>query len=257
MIQLQSTSRHALLAAALCAMFCVALPSLAHNDAPAGAAQQAAAPEAAPAAGWAALSARYRVSAKLKGQVQSKSSQIWTLARAPQQISIVKPNVEDIWWCDGQGSIGLKRVLRSDRHIIEYAPGELRALEVNVGWDALATVFDEALLTSMKRVSQIQRQGRPIQRFTGTLHAEQVDLEWDAGLRLPIKLTRRGAAGSVQYELLEQHAVAPANWPVAGAGTEDFTRLDAADFGDMEYNPVVRKAMAMDVRAGWRAEHMH
>ena len=32
-------------------------------------------------------------------------------------------------------------------------------------------------------------------------------------------------------------------------------RLDAADFGDMQDNPVVQRAQARDVRAGWRQLH--
>ncbi|WP_309624744.1 hypothetical protein [Methylibium sp.] len=37
----------------------------------------------------------------------------------------------------------------------------------------------------------------------------------------------------------------------------DYLRIDAADFGDMEYDPIVRKAEAMDVKAGWRVAHRH
>ena len=42
-----------------------------------------------------------------------------------------------------------------------------------------------------------------------------------------------------------------------GARSADYLRIDAADFGDMEYDPVVRKAEAIDIRAGWRSAHAH
>jgi len=36
-----------------------------------------------------------------------------------------------------------------------------------------------------------------------------------------------------------------------------YRQLDAADFGDMLKDPVVRKASRLDVGAGWRVEHGH
>jgi hypothetical protein len=36
-----------------------------------------------------------------------------------------------------------------------------------------------------------------------------------------------------------------------------YLHIDAADFGDMDYDPVVRKAEALDTRLGWRASHKH
>ncbi len=55
---------------------------------------------------------------------------------------------------------------------------------------------------------------------------------------------------------LEQRAAAPLpGWLVGAAGAQGYARIDAADFGDMEYDPVVRKAEALDVRAGWRQAH--
>ncbi|GAP34226.1 hypothetical protein ISF6_4005 [Piscinibacter sakaiensis] len=42
-----------------------------------------------------------------------------------------------------------------------------------------------------------------------------------------------------------------------GQRSADYLRLDAADFGDMDYDPVVRKAEALDIRLGWRTAHHH
>ena len=76
-----------------------------------------------------------------------------------------------------------------------------------------------------------------------------------AGARLPVRLVRHSPTGQVLFERTALHRIAPADWPVAGAGTGNFQRLDAADFGDMQDNPVVQKAQAFDQRAGWRRAH--
>jgi hypothetical protein len=47
------------------------------------------------------------------------------------------------------------------------------------------------------------------------------------------------------------------NWPGVGAKSAQYLHLDAADFGDMDYDPVVRKSEALDTRLGWRASHKH
>jgi hypothetical protein len=58
--------------------------------------------------------------------------------------------------------------------------------------------------------------------------------------------------------VLDQHvALAPGDWPVAGRRSADYLRLDAADFGDMDKDPVVRKSEALDIRLGWRTAHHH
>ena len=44
---------------------------------------------------------------------------------------------------------------------------------------------------------------------------------------------------------------------LSGCGYNDFQRLDAADFGDMDDNPVVRQEEARDALAGWRKPHSH
>jgi hypothetical protein len=47
------------------------------------------------------------------------------------------------------------------------------------------------------------------------------------------------------------------NWPEIGVKSAHYLHLDAADFGDMDYDPVVRKSEALDMRLGWRASHKH
>lgn len=197
------------------------------------------------------LAARFRVSLTPRGgppQVQH-----WQLRRSQTEISWIKGDgLEDIWRRDSSG-IRLLRVLRAERHLIDYPAGELRALQVAPDWQELGSLFAESDLPLLHRESPV-RPGQPV-RWAGRIGAEQVDLLWDAAARLPLRLARRSPAGQVLFERTALHPIAPADWPAAGAGTGDFQRLDAADFGDMADNPVVQKAQAFDQRAGWRRTH--
>ena len=238
----------ALAAVALAAAAC-SLPAVAQPLPAASAAQVTAVPDlAAPD-----LVARYRVTWTARGR--AAQVQHWQLQRSATEISWIKGGGrEDIWRRDRSG-IRLLRVLRNDRHLIDYSAGELRTLGVQADWQALGSLLREADLARLRRLPDPQRGAWP--HYRGDLDGERVDLRWDPVARLPVQLLRRSKAGQVSYQRLAPHDLPAADWPRAGAGTEDFQRLDAADFGDMDYNPVVRREEARDALAGWRVPHPH
>lgn len=205
------------------------------------------------------LAARYRVSFSAKGK--PSQSQTWQLNRSATEIAWIKgQGIEEIWRRDRSG-IRLERVLRADRHSVEYSAGELRTLGVMLDWRDLGSLFSEADLVQLRRIPRGQtsgsrRPGAP-EHFRGRLAGEQVDLVWDPVARLPVQLVRQSKTGRVVYQRLASLPVAPADWPSPGRGTDDFQHLDAADFGDMDYHPVVRQEQARDERAGWRKPHDH
>ena len=202
------------------------------------------------------LSARFRVTwTPRSGPTQVQQ---WQLKRTATEISWIKsPTLEEIWRLDRSG-IRLDRVLRADRHVISYSAGELRTLAVTLDWSALGSLIAEPDLAHLHAAAGSPADlTRGTQRYRGVLGADTVDLRWDPVARLPVQLLRRNKTGQVLYQRLTQHRTAPADWPRAGAGTEDFQRVDAADFGDMDYKPVVRQEQARDERAGWRAPHSH
>lgn len=237
--------RRAALAAAWLAAGLTASPWAWGNDAAAAAADP-------PGSSLPALAAQFRVTLSRPGQ--ARQTQTWQITRSHSLITWLKgPGTEELWRRDRSG-IRLERVMRSDRHVIEYSAGELRALDVVLDWGALATLFPADQLKGLRPLASPARAG-PVLHLRGHIGQEQVDLLWDPAAQLPVRLARSGPQGQVLFERIALHAQAPAAWPQAGAGLDDFQRVDASDFGDMAYNPVVRKAHALDQRAGWRRTH--
>jgi hypothetical protein len=202
------------------------------------------------------VAAKYRVTLSVRGAAPQRGQE-WLFVRNPRQVAVLKGDVEEVWRCDGPLGVRLERIFHADQHVAEYAAGELRALNVVPSWVALATMFDEKDLSNLKPAGTVRRGSTTLTRYRGTLGAERIELEWDAATRLPARLVRTTGKASVRYERLESHATVPAHWPVPAARSADYARIDAADFGDMEYNAFVRKAEARDVRAGWRSAHEH
>ena len=198
-----------------------------------------------------ALAAQFQVTLARPGSPPQQ--QTWQLSRSSALITWRKGQATEELWHRDRSGIRLERVLRSERHVIAYSAGELRTLEVGVDWPTLGSLFPAASLALLK--PQAPLRARQPQHWTGRIGAEQVDLLWDPVALLPIRLVRQGPNGRVLFKRVALHASAPGDWPRAGAGTDDFQYLDAADFGDMDYNPVVRRARAEDERAGWRKPH--
>ena len=186
------------------------------------------------AAADAPLAARYRV-VVIAGVDPSASvvrQQEWVFWRQVDMVAINKGSTEEIWQRDAHGRITLQRVLHAQRTVVDYSAGELAALGIEVDWAELS-------------------------RFGSTRGGSGV--EWDDSLNLPARLTQViNDHMLVRFDLLESRSGAPADWDLPGGRSAGYARIDAADFGDMAYDPAVRAAESLDVRAGWRpAAHRH
>jgi hypothetical protein len=184
--------------------------------------------------GYVPLVAKYRV-AVISGAGTGSGvvrQQEWIFVREVDRIAINKGGTEEIWHRGTHGTITLQRVLHAQQRVVDYSAGELAALGVDVNWSEL---------------SRFASQSRP------------AGVEWDDKQQLPVQILQAwGERKVVRFDLLEWHATPPADWVLPGARGLNYVHLDAADFGDMGYDPAVKAAVALDVQAGWRqATHGH
>lgn len=182
----------------------------------------------------------------------------WLFVRDNDTVALIKGRVEDIWRRAADGCISFERVLHDDQRVIDYSCGELRSLGVTPSWAALSTFVDENEIAAMKRLGSTGTGDARRIRYAAATPNQARAASWSPALNLPTLLTRRiGRHAELRFELVEWHAQAPAGWPAPAMRAADYLRIDAADFGDMEYDPIVRKAEALDVKAGWRVAHRH
>ena len=198
--------------------------------------------------------AHYRVSIETRAADGRRGwrSADWYFYREAERIALVKGAVEDIWLRDA-GGLHFERVFHTERRVIDYSAGELATLGVAVDWQALSGFVD---LEALKAAGREGVGASRVLRYTGTQHGQAVSLRWSPALGLPTRIERRDASGlRVRHELVASASAPLPGWPLPGARSADYLHIDAADFGDMEYDPVVRKAEALDVLAGWRRAH--
>lgn len=182
----------------------------------------------------------------------------WYFYRDAQRIAVLKGNVDEVWYRDAQQRISFERVFHDDQRVVDYSTGELATLQVNVDWASLSRFVDSAELAQLKLVSQ-QGKGRDTRmHMRGRLGKVLLDVDWLPALELPQRLTRHvQGVSTVRMQLVATAQTPQPNWPVAGEKSAHYLHLDAADFGDMDYDPVVRQSEALDARLGWRASHKH
>ena len=182
----------------------------------------------------------------------------WYFYRDAQRIALLKGNVDEIWYRDGQQRISFERVFHEDERVVDYSTGELQTLRVIVHWAELSSFVHPDELRQLKLNSKHGAGNATLLHLSGVVGQERLAVDWLPALQLPKRITRQDKSGfKVRMELVESAEPAPHAWPPPGAKSADYLHLDAADFGDMGYDPVVRKSEALDVRLGWRAAHAH
>lgn len=198
------------------------------------------------------VTAAYRV--ELRQGNKTPQVQTWYVQREAKRITIIKPGMDDVWQKNEADQISFERVFHADKTVVEYPAGELRTLGITPNWAELGALFDPAKLALLKK-GRPHADGATIYR--GKLGTESVDISWLDKVAMPRSLTRAQHGKVVQFTLNALPATLPAAWSKQHQDVDNYARIDASDFGDMEYNPVVRKAMHLDVLAGWRTEHDH
>lgn len=97
---------------------------------------------------------------------------------------------------------------------------------------------------------------QPAVRYVGRLGNEQVEVIWLPLQALPARLVRIHGDDKYTLELKEIRQTPDTSWPLADQEQIDaYEWIDGSDLGDMEYDPFVRKVLAMD--AGRSSGHSH
>lgn len=180
------------------------------------------------------------------------------LVRQPDQVEIARGIYTDVWQRDQRAELSLIRVFHQDRKLIEYEPGELRTRHAMAHWPAVNGLFDPRLLGRLAKGATQPYLGRTATAYTGKLGKDDVELLWLEQEALIARYVRSNRDGSLEVALKTLQAAPGSAWPppslsVAG----DYGVIDAADLGDMEYDPFVQRVLGMEGHGDAHAHHVH
>jgi hypothetical protein len=204
---------------------------------------------------FAPLAARYK-EAHSDGHARPRSAE-WYFSRKGNDIEIGRGNYVELWQRDSHGEVSWLRIFHDDRKLISYTQGELRTQGRELPWETLNTIFDaKALLGKLSRVETTSFLGRPATRYQGKVGDKDIEVVWLEAEQVPGRVVHRDQMHTYYQLALEELRAEPANdWPRSNmASTESYELLSGADLGDREYDPFVKKVLAMD---GHGHRHAH
>ena len=207
-------------------------------------------PARAAATAFPPLSALYETQVFAEGHQTTAQGQTplrWYLWRDDQRVETrtVGGGFGEIWSRDSEGRISKEQVFPDDRAIVDYYPGDLAAMQKQLSWRHLQSLVDpHALGKYLKEVSSSRKTKTGLVKvFRGSLGGVSTEVHWLASISLPLLIRRRDPSRRIVTRLVETWAVDAA--PVPRSKTETlagYRRVDFADFGDKEKDPLVRKA---------------
>ena len=198
------------------------------------------------------LAARYRES---RGDGHGRPHvREWFFVREANRVELGRGPYVELWERDERGEVSWQRIFHDERKLIAYTPGELRTQQRAPAWGVLNTLIDERLLTTLTPVGPARHLGRKATRYRGRVGEEWVEVVWLDAERLPAQVARRDAHHVYRLRLMELLPAPRSTWPRANPErAAEYEQIDGADLGDREYDPFVRKILAVDAVHGGHA----
>ncbi|MEJ5210572.1 MAG: hypothetical protein WHV61_03960 [Burkholderiales bacterium] len=215
----------------------------------------AAAATAASAQDYPALAARYQES-RVDGHAGTHRGE-WFFLRQTDQVELGRGAYVELWQRDARDEVSWQRIFHDERKLIAYTPGELRTQRRAVAWRTLNTIIDAGLLASLQPMGRTRYLGRQATRYRGRVDGEAIEVVWLDTEKLPGRVVRQKGETRYELRLKELRAQPDSRWPRADlARAADYEFIDGADLGDREYDPFVRRVLAVDARNGLTG-HQH
>jgi hypothetical protein len=173
----------------------------------------------------------------------------WYLLRGAHRIERVRPDagIAEIWERDDRGDVSLKRVFRNESRVVEYAPGNLRAMQLQMSWEAVGAAVDPRLVRALVRGATVATPYGLATVFKGVMAAVPTEVWWLETLQLPTRVVEQRPNASVIVELQSLHSQPPGDWPRADFPDQAVVEvIDVADLGDRHYDPFVNKVEQFD-----------
>ena len=206
-------------------------------------------PATAPATAFPPLAALFETQVRTEGDQAAEQNHTplrWYLWRDDHRVETrtIGGAFSEIWSRDSERRISKEQVFPDDRAIVDYYPGDLAATQKPLSWRHLQSLIDpHALGKHLKEVSSRKAKTGLVKVFRGSLGGVSTEVHWLASISLPLLIRRRDQSRRIVTRLVETWAVDAA--PVRRSKTETlagYRRVDFADFGDKEKDPLVRKA---------------
>jgi hypothetical protein len=180
----------------------------------------------------------------------------FTLIRAEDVVEVQDQasGTVERWERDPTGKLFYSRTFIEAGKIIEFMPADFASAGISDEWDTIRSVLSPTRLGEMRPAGHGRMLGLRTARYREEVDGMRIAIEWLATEALPARISRRGSGIStdlVLKQLIRGDDALEALTPASRLGT--FERIDFADLGDREGDPVFEQLIAQ----GGMALHRH
>ena len=193
------------------------------------------------------VACRYEMKVIPHGKSKEQLNNSWFFWRKPGMIQTQNADGDhgEIWERTANGSIQYRKLYHADKTAIEYMPADMPANNMNFDWVKLSSMLNQQELDALKPVKKTHVLGHSAELRKGKTDVQTLEVLWLPDENLPARIIRKDKTGSVELRLVEIAPLSAARRkPVDVEEIANYRHIDAADFGDMENDPFVKKVMA-------------
>ncbi len=153
--------------------------------------------------------------------------------------------VVERWERDPSGKIFYSRIFLDAGKIIEFQPADFASAGVTDNWETISSILPVASLQELTARGHGRTLGMRTDRYRGEVDGAKVSVAWIADINLPAQIERKGTAARSRLQLTSLERGSAASVSLATQDQLDsFERIDFADLGDREGDPVIESLLA-------------
>lgn len=178
----------------------------------------------------------------------------WRFYRSAKRIEThqLTDDSGESWVQLADGNIGYQRLFHTQKQLIDYLPGDLKAIDSQPNWFRLATLIDTDNLQKFVPQNSDTLVDRPVTYYTDNTQDTFTELAWLAREQLPALLRRQQHGQTMTTCLIAVYSLDNAPW--VRPKSDDYQATDFADLGDKE-NDAFIKSILPKLKGAQRHEH--
>jgi hypothetical protein len=195
------------------------------------------------------VACRYETTITPDDKSTAPTTTIWFFWRKPDMIQTQDESGRygEIWEKTAIGNIQYRKLYPADKTAVEYMPADSTTHNLDFDWNKLASMLNQQELNALKRIENKQVLGRNAESRTGKIKDQSLEVLWLPTEQLPASIIRKDKTGTVELKLVEITPLSAARQkPIDSKTIANYRQIDAADFGDMENDPFVKKLMSVE-----------
>lgn len=167
----------------------------------------------------------------------------WRFWRAADRVEThnLQDNSGEIWEKAADGSVTYQRVFHDQRQVIEYLPGDLKAIGAEPDWSGITTLLNQAMLASLAAEGREDILGRPGIHYTNNNPDSPLEIIWLEQEQLPAMIKRTEHGHTLITRMTALYPLAQSPWPYQRS--DDYRYTDFADIGDKENDPFIKSIL--------------